>query len=182
MENLEEVLLDVKSGNDSAYEKLCDGYMGLLIKLANKYYEICQSNGAEQEEFLQEAKYALYKAACSFKIDNGRATFGNYANRCIRNRLVSLVRKYKSKKRATPVVTPLNESVGGNISNFNCNELGDPMTALAQAKISAFEKKVFSMYLVGMKGKEISQRLGEEEKSVNNAIYRVKVKLKGIIK
>ncbi len=182
MENLEEVLLAVKSGKDCAYEELCKGYMGLLVKMAKKYCEICQNNSAELEEFLQEAKYALYKAACSFNVDNGRATFGNYAKRCITNRLISLVRKYKSKKRSASVVTPLDEGKNGGEADFGCDELGDPMTVLADKKISVFEKKVFSMYLTGMKGKEISQRLGKEEKSVNNAIYRVKVKLKGMVK
>lgn len=182
MGNLEEILLSVKAGNDSAYEKLCKDYIGLLISMTNKYYEICRGNGAEKEEFLQEAKYALYKSALRFNPDKGRVTFGNYAKRCISNRLVSLVRKYKSKKRSAIVVTTLNEGKGGSTSNFDCDELGDTMTALADKNLSAFEKTVFSMYLVGMKGKEISKRLKVEQKSVNNAIYRVKVKLKGIDK
>ena len=182
LNNLEDLLLAVKSGNDSAYEKLCKDYLGLVITLTDKYYVMCQGNGAEREEFLQEAKYALYKAALSFKLDNGRVTFGNYAKRCVRTKLISLVRKYKSKKRSLIVVTPLDERKGGSASNFNCDELGDTMTALADKNLSAFEKTVFSMYLVGMKGKEISKRLKIEQKSVNNAIYRVKVKLKGIDK
>ena len=182
MENLKEVLLAVKSGNDSAFEKLCDGYVGLLVSMSNKYYELCKSKGAEKEEFLQETKYAFYKASCSFDFENGKVTFGNYAKTCIRYRLISLVRKYNSKKRSAPIVASYDEKKDGRNSGSNCDELGDPMTALAEKNLSSFENKVFSMYLAGMKGKEISQRLGKEEKSINNAIYRVKVKLKGMSK
>lgn len=181
MKELAELLFAIQNGDDSAFEKLCEQYNALLLSMAKKYYEICRINGAEQDELLQEAKYALYKASCAFNLDNGNVTFGNYAKTCIRNRLVSLVRKYKSKKRSSNVVAPLHDSIGEQ-ARSSWNELGDKLMAQADKKLSDFEKKVFSMYLAGMKGKEISRRLKKEERSVNNAIYRVKVKLKDMVR
>ena len=43
-------------------------------------------------------------------------------------------------------------------------------------------KEVFEYYIVGKSVTEIAERLGKDEKSVSNALYRMKVKVKGLLK
>jgi DNA-binding NarL/FixJ family response regulator len=51
---------------------------------------------------------------------------------------------------------------------------------LAKTHLSSYEYLIFEMYSSGQKGKEISSKIGKTEKSVNNAICRIKAKLNGL--
>ena len=57
-------------------------------------------------------------------------------------------------------------------------ELGEKLISFAESSLSPYERKIFSMYVDGIKAKEISVVIGKSEKSVNNAIYRIRLKLK----
>ena len=50
----------------------------------------------------------------------------------------------------------------------------------AEKLMSGYEKKVLKEYMSGKSAGEISKTVGRTEKSVNNALYRVKVKIKGL--
>ena len=63
-----------------------------------------------------------------------------------------------------------------------CVELGEKLISFAEEALSTYEKRIFSMYLEGQHAKEISCVIGKSEKSVNNAIYRIRVKLKKTVK
>jgi RNA polymerase sporulation-specific sigma factor len=53
--------------------------------------------------------------------------------------------------------------------------------SLAKDVLSDYEMKILEMYILGLRAKEISVAIGKSEKSVNNAIYRIRTKLKKII-
>jgi RNA polymerase sporulation-specific sigma factor len=59
-------------------------------------------------------------------------------------------------------------------------ELEKKLFSLAKDRLSPYEKKIFGYYLAGERAKEISKKVTRSEKSVNNAIYRIKAKLKRI--
>ena len=48
-------------------------------------------------------------------------------------------------------------------------------------ELSAFERKVFDLYVIGMRNTEISKILGRSEKSTDNALQRIKNKLRKAI-
>ena len=48
-----------------------------------------------------------------------------------------------------------------------------------EMKLSFLEKKVVDFYLEGLSRREIAERLGKSEKSVDNALTRIHNKLKG---
>ena len=49
---------------------------------------------------------------------------------------------------------------------------------LAEKILSGYEMRIFALYAKGARAKEISARIGKSEKSVNNAIFRIRSKLK----
>ena len=51
-----------------------------------------------------------------------------------------------------------------------------------RSALSGYEKEVFEYYIVGKSVTEIAERLGKDEKSVSNALYRMKVKIRGLLK
>ena len=46
----------------------------------------------------------------------------------------------------------------------------------------ADEKRIFEAYITGKSIGEIAERLGKDKKSVSNAVYRMKAKVKGLLK
>ena len=47
-----------------------------------------------------------------------------------------------------------------------------------EQELSTFEKQVLDLYLTGMKYTQIAKVLGKDEKSTDNALQRIKAKLK----
>ena len=158
MDEINELIAEAKNGNGEAFEKICKKYAGLINSMSRKYSDMCQSHGTENEDFLQA-----------------------YARVCIRNRLISCIRMLNSKKRRK-------SELGKEYSDDSLQddvlkrELGEKMMRLADDKLSPYEKKIFALYAEGLRAKEISGRTGKSEKSVNNAIYRIKSKLKRTVK
>ena len=182
MDNSVELILQVRAGNDSAFVQMCEKYQNLIDSMSRKYYLMCLSEYGSQDDFLQEAKMAFYNAIVKYDIESQRITFGAFAKVCIRNRLVSCVRKYNSKKRRKGE-GETGAALGSSLQDTVVRrELGEKIISLAESTLSAYEKKIFSLYLEGRKAKEISASLGKCEKSVNNAIYRIRLKLKKTVK
>ncbi len=171
------LVLKAREGDEGALSSLLDSYNPLLNSLSRKYSSMCEENQEGNEDFFQESRIAFYDAIKTYDINNSRFTFGAYAKACVRNRLVSLVRKIKSKKRrlakqemSCEVQTPQDIVIW--------RELGEKLLALAEKTLSPYENKVFSLYIKGNRASEISKHVGKSEKSVNNAIFRIRSKLK----
>ncbi len=178
-ENLE-LILKARGGDSHAFSKLARIYKPLLSSLSQKYSSMCVECGEIVDDFTQEAQIALFDAVKTYDKDTSSFTFGAYAKACVRNRLISLVRKIKAGKRKRgelkiPVSTPSPDDV------YMTKELGTKLMALAENSLSPYEKKVFALYIDGKRASEISKHVGKSEKSVNNAIFRIRAKLKGII-
>ena len=56
------------------------------------------------------------------------------------------------------------------------------METQIEKELSAFEKQVLDLYLTGMTYSQIAKVLGRDEKSTDNALQRVKAKIKKILK
>ena len=52
---------------------------------------------------------------------------------------------------------------------------------MIQSRLSSFEKQVLDLYLTGMGYVEIAKVLGRDEKSTDNALSRLKSKLRKVI-
>ena len=176
MDETIELVLKARESNEDAFSQLCTIYSPLLSSLCHKYSQMCEGEPDVEDDFLQEAKMAFYKATASYDINSPSTTFGAYAKACVKNRLVSCVRRIKSKKRKRAEL------------EYSCDdspqdavvwrELGTKLLALAENTLSPYEKKVFALYVKGSKAAEISKHVGKSEKSVNNAIFRIRSKLK----
>lgn len=178
MEEIIELILQTRDGNDDAFSLLCNKYSFLINSMSSKYCTMCSDEFGSKDDFVQEAKMAFYKAVISFDIGNKGVTFGAYAKVCIRNKLISCVRKQLSKKRRKGKEDTQAQELWSLQDTVVQRELGEKLISVAESTLSVYEKKIFSYYLEGRKAKEISSILGKSEKSVNNAIYRIRSKLK----
>ena len=172
------LVLQAKAGEELAFSKLLAIYQPLLHSLSQRYSSMCDGE-VTRDDFFQEAQIAFHNAILSYDTNNSSFTLGAYAKACIRNRLVSLVRRVKSKKR-TKQKLEYNCEARSPQDNVVWRELGTKLLAHAENTLSPYEKKVFALYFKGHKAGEISKYLGKSEKSVNNAIFRIRSKLKAI--
>ena len=109
--------------------------------------------------------------------ESKKITFGAYSKTCIRNRLVSCLRRASSKKRQK--IKDNDEGVSESLQDTVVKrELEEKLISLAEKVLSNYELRIFKMYAHGARAKEISAKIGKDEKSVNNAIFRIRSKLK----
>lgn len=179
MEDILELVEKVRGGDGVAFEALLSKYDALLKSMAQKYSYMCSTSSRQYDDFMQEGKMAFYNAVLTYKSEIG-VTFGAYAKACVKNKLVSCVRAINSQKRQKRSDSKENIDLENPQDALLMRELEKKLFSLAQDCLSAYEKKIFAFYMKGERAKEISLKIGKSERSVNNAIYRIKVKLKQI--
>lgn len=184
----------IKSGDKTAFGILAGKYKPLLNRMGDKYYGLiaAQDRGSDEEDFRQEATIALYNAAVSYRngvTDNikknadGEVTFGLYAKICIRNRLISVLRKMSGKysDAAADMADDISEIELGPEDKYIEEEKYVELLGRIKKGLTEYEKSVFGLYAQGYAYSAIAAILKRSEKSVGNAIYRIKTKLKKCI-
>lgn len=167
-----QLIIAAKNGDDSAFAELTDSYRPLIESMTVKYGVLTEGFGADKDDVRQEASFAFYKAVMTFDTEQSKVSFGLYAKVCIRNRLISMLRSLKKRPRVA--AQPKREVQTKKELSFPRDEL----EALAKRVLSATEKTVFLMYADGKSYAEIAEFLNISEKSVDNALFRAKRKIR----
>ena len=180
---LENLLLNIRRGSDEAFEALLENYLPLVDSMSDKYARKIDFDdlGSLTQEFRQEARLALYKAALSYEIGNDGVSFGLYAKICIRNAMVSELRKLASSERKKRKAA-MNAKVAGD----EPDGIEEKMSLLeilksADCGLSEYEKEVIGMVLNGRSVAQIAAETGKSAKSVSNAVFRAKRKVRTIL-
>lgn len=175
----EEHVLQAQKGNDVACEYILNKYKSIVRSASRTYFLL----GGDSDDIVQEGMIGLYKAICNYSAGEG-VDFSAYAIICIKRQIYTAIKTAARKKHQ-----PLNDYV----SLDNREELSDdnPVSIIEnrewrenlykeiEEKLSKFEKIVLSEYLKGGTYEEIGVTLGKESKSIDNAIQRIRRKLKG---
>ena len=187
----EELLLRIRDREDvDAEELLLKRYGGVVLREVRVLYLV----GAETEDLIQEAWIGLVKAIREYRADRG-ATFHTYATNCIRNQIRTAITASRRKKhQILNTYISINsysteegekllaEQAGGKETNpetlYLNQECVEELEQRMREKLSPFEYKVAMRYLSGMSHAEIAEELGKPERSVNNALTRIRNKLK----
>ena len=190
-EALKDLLAQIRTGQDTdAFERLCGLYANLLDAAVRQFAPSMGITadgtsdflGIGREELRQDAAVALYKAACSYEPEEtgkGReVSFGLYAKICIRNAMITQVRRYnRIKKRAAE----RSEKVLAEADTAEMQVMAEETMRRIEAELSPYEKKILPLYMAGKPPREIAGALGRTEKSVSNGIYRIKCKIRQML-
>lgn len=169
-----DVLRQIQAGDQNAFSLLLERYQPLVRSMAQSFFQSFPT--ADIEDLIQEASLALSDAAKTYRLDSTDVTFGLYAKICIRNRLISVGRKLRVKtkpQKSSEGKTALAEK---RISFPNHFSLSD-----CRALLSPFENQVLTLYADGRSYLEIAQELSCGIKSVDNALYRIKRKIRAFV-
>ncbi|MBR9947601.1 sigma-70 family RNA polymerase sigma factor [Clostridiaceae bacterium Marseille-Q4145] len=178
----EELIARIRSGETGVTEYLLEKYKPLVKKQARTMYLM----GGENEDLIQEGMIGLFRAISTYR--QGEGSFYGFALLCINRQMYTAVQASARKKHE-----PLNAYVSLDEEPQMPLEDSPETMLLLQEKegkredmiarhLSSLEKKVLALYLEGMSYGQIAEQIGRPEKSVDNAIQRLKKKLKKVEK
>ncbi len=150
-----------------------------LVRL--KTSEFLKNSLYDVEDVIQEGLLGLYIAATSYDENRG-VLFKTYAGTCIQNRIQNEYRRRSSKGNSLLTNSvPLDEirfSVPSPEGELERREDFNAVLNQIHLSLSNFEKKVLALYLSGCKRSEIPLKYGISVKAFDNAVQRVRAKLK----
>ena len=168
-----------RGGNDEAFAQLVSRCSSVLQALSQKYRQY----GAEPEDLVQEGLLGLLSAVQTYQSGNN-ATFRTYAGVCIRNRMLSLVRRLSGSALQAELLPE-----GDDSSSFPETAGEGPEAVLVrreevallrqrlQACLTPLEYRVLLLHIGSYSYREISSALSITEKAVDNALQRVRLKV-----
>ena len=178
----EELIARIRSGETGVTEYLLEKYKPRVKKQARTMYLM----GGENEDLIQEGMIGLFRAISTYR--QGEGSFYGFALLCVNRQMYTAVQASARKKHE-----PLNAYVSLDEEPQMPLEDSPETMLLLQEKegkredmiarhLSSLEKKVLALYLEGMSYGQIAEQIGRPEKSVDNAIQRLKKKLKKVEK
>ena len=190
----EELIVRLRDGESGITEYLMNKYKNLVRSKAKSMYIL----GADNDDLIQEGMIGLFKALRDY--DSGRdASFLTFAELCVSRQMYTAVQASRRQKHI-----PLNTyiSLYGSVNTNYEGEQEELVNVLAaresqspeevvidrenvvwlekaiEQELSNFEKQVLDLYLTGMGYQQIAKVLGRDDKSTDNALHRIKTKLK----
>lgn len=176
-----ELIALIRSGDEQAFSSLCARYLPLCRLLAHRYTAL----GMEEEDLAQEGMIGLIEATRRFDPQK-QVPFEAYARKCILSKILSALDALSAQKRKANLSSlPLDgqESVLELhtpspdellIENEEIHRRNEQIFSL----LSSSESDALRLYLRGCSYAQIAAKLGLSQKSVDNALQRVRRKLK----
>lgn len=189
-----ELLSYISEKNEEASEVLFEKYRPLILATANRMLGYCKNTGLELNDLIQEGMLGLNLAMNSFNEEKD-TSFYTYAKMCIERKIISQVvasRRLKHKvlndslslentdENNTDYV--YDKSLTDNSYNpeeilFNGENEKDLVKEVSDI-LTDFEAQVFELKINGFDYKEIAEILDKDIKAIDNALQRIKVKIK----
>ena len=177
----DEQLVTLSQNNDTeAISELSLRYGKVSFAIASTF----TSDGEECADLSQEGMIGFLSAVYSYRTD-GTASFLTYASRCIRNKILSALRKLNSTKRIPDSLLVSLEQISETSAhpdtpeNLILSESGAKLiSALIEEHLSKQEKDVLMSYLTGISYTDIAEKLNLSPKAVDSALQRARKKLR----
>ena len=195
----EELIHRLREGETPIMDYLIEKYKYLVLSKAKSMFIL----GGEKDDLIQEGMLGLFKAVRDY--DSGRdASFMTFADLCVSRQIYTAVQASQRKKHI-----PLNTyiSLSGETREndaedsdrggyekaledkvelspeemFLDKERMDYLEQRIDKELSGFEKQVLDLHLTGMSYTEIARVLGREEKATDNALQRLKSKIRKML-
>ena len=179
----EELVEMYRNGIQDAFGELSVRYIFVIRSASAGLYNM----GVETDDLYQEGLVALHSAVKSYD-DGGGASFRTYAAVCIKNRLMSAVRSANNKRNfinntavsiydePMELSAPFSEPEGLVVAEEGMKDI----LRTARDRLSELEFRVMELYIDGNSYEEISKLIGVSVKVCDNAMQRVRRKLKSL--
>lgn len=187
----EEVVRLANDNNAMAFEFLMYKYKNFVRGKARSYFLV----GADRDDIIQEGMIGLFKAVRDYD-STRRASFRSFAEICITRQIITAI-KSATRQKHIPLNSyvslnkPIYEEESGRtlLDVIEENRPTDPMELFISREdmdkihstigeiLSELELRSLMSYLDGKTYNEIALELNRHEKSIDNALQRVKKKM-----
>lgn len=186
----EELIQKLREGDERIMDYILEKYKPLVLRKANAMFLI----GGDTDDLIQEGMIGLFKAIRDYRSDR-EASFFHFAELCINRQLYSAVEASNRKKHV-----PLNTYVsfysqtteeGKSLAEtLLTDQMDDPEQLVIEQEnftafweqlreqLSALERQVLDAYLEGKNYCQIAEELGKSPKTIDNALSRIKGKIR----
>ncbi len=191
-EEEEELLTELKQGNEKAKEALIERNLRLVIYIARKF----ENTGVGIEDLVSIGTIGLIKAINTFDTDKN-IKLATYASRCIENEILMYLRKTGNQRAEISLDEPLNTDWDGNdlllsellgteddVVNKNIETKTEHKMLLdAVARLGKRERLIMNLRF-GLDGsggstqKEVADKLGISQSYISRLEKRILEKLK----
>lgn len=191
-----ELLYMICEDNEDAVSTIFKKYEPVIDYYARKYVKLVDGKGLDYNDLYQEGLIGLDSAIKTYK-DQKNIKFSTFAFVCIKRKIMSAIRKANRKKHSI-----LNESYSidyklddnnsfDNLISNNERSIEDLLVGKEQAVffnkrieecLTKFEKQVYELKVYGFSNEEISKTLNKTSKSIESVLFRIRVKLRKILK
>ena len=190
----EELIVRLREGEKDITDYIMEKYKGMVKTKAKTMFLL----GGEGDDLIQEGMIGLFKAIRDY--DSGRdASFATFADLCVSRQMYTAVQA-SSRKKHMPLNTyislyagtqegadekeaelmnalPADSGMGPEEMMID-RENTEVLEQVIERELSVFEKQVLDLHLTGMGYVEIARILGKDTKSTDNALQRIRSKLK----
>lgn len=185
------VLIAQKSGGREAEEYLLAKYKNLVRARAKAYFLV----GGDSDDLVQEGMIGLFKAIRDFDRTHD-VSFHGFAELCIKRQIFTAIKTADRQKHK-----PLNTYISLSMPVYDDDSERELIETLSEResvnpeslyimrekisdiekeiekKLSKLEKDVLILHMEGMSYREIAEIIDKPEKSIDNALQRIKKKL-----
>lgn len=195
-----EMITKAQIGDNDAINEILSSYKHLVSAICKKYFLI----NLENDDLVQEGMIGLFSAVRSYK-PSLDIPFKNYAKVCITRQIMDALKaNNRQKNQMLNAYFSINNQGKIILSSLDSGEdddnagfflvaggLNPEETFLFHEKIkdfnkhinselSDFERQVLRLYVSGLSYTEIAEKLQKDPKSIDNALSRIKIKLKDL--
>ncbi len=171
------LLLAAKNGDPASQNQIILMLDPLLQRISSRYFII----GGDTDDLMQETRIGLHRAIQNYDPERN-SDFLTYAKLCVHNHIISVIKEAQAQKHEA-----LNKSVDletAPLFSYDSpmelvihRETLESILTVVHDKLSKMEKQVLFLYLDGNSYKKIAEGLQISEKSVSNALCRIRSKL-----
>ena len=182
----EELICRFKNGESEILDYLMEKYKNMVRKKARTMFLI----GGENDDLIQEGMIGLFKAVRDYQPDKD-ATFQTFASICVDRQIYNAIQSSnRQKHQPLNSYVSLSEQGGENEEHLGDTWVENPESIIIDQEnvenleqeitttLSPMENQVLEYYLAGNGYGEIAELMGKTPKSIDNALRRIRTKIK----
>lgn len=187
----------IRENSEEANEILFQKYKPMIVAFATKMINYSPNLGLEINDLIQEGMLGLNTAINAFD-ENDETSFYTYAKTCIERRIISTIiaakrQKHKILNESMSLEVYTDEDNSTIVDALVADNSYNPENIIVQiesehkllekivSQLTSLEQQVFELKINGFKYKEIADILDKEPKVIDNALNRIKTKIKNLM-
>ena len=173
---INDLISATRAGSENALKELIERYEPLMRSLLSRYTESALSQG-DAEDIKQELLIVFCNSVMKYDLTQSEVDFGLYAKICMERLLVSQLRAISRRVRFEQMPEEIVHVDDPSLRIIEGERVRE-MWKLIDENLSAFESAVWNLHLSGKGSMDIATQLGREVKSIDNALCRIRAKLR----